>query len=315
MNVKALFTYNYGKENMKKIENLGYDITIINEKEIQYKDQLKDIEVLVCYNPFNTLDISLMKNLKWIQLSSTGVDQVPKEVVLKNNIIVTNNNGGYSIPIAEWIVLKTLELLKNSKNFYRKQENKIWKLDTSLLELYGKTIGFIGTGSIAKEAAKRFSAFDVNILGVNTKGKDVEYFDKCYSRDNIKEMVSKCDVVVVSIPYTKETENLVNENILNSIKDEALFINISRGNIVDEKKLIENLKLEKIKGAALDVFEYEPLVKNNPIWDLENIIITPHNSWISEKRNVRRFNVIYENLKNYKEGIELKSIVNMSKGY
>ncbi|AVQ39996.1 dihydrofolate reductase [Clostridium botulinum] len=315
MSIKALFTYNYGKENMKKIENLGYDITIINEKEIQYKDQLKDIEVLVCYNPFNTLDISLMKNLKWIQLSSTGVDQVPKDVVLKNNIIVTNNNGGYSIPIAEWIVLKTLELLKNSKEFYKKQQNKIWKLDTSLLELWGKTIGFIGTGSIAKEAAKRFSAFNVNILGVNTKGRDVEYFNKCYPKDNIKEMVSKCDVVIVSIPYTKETENLVDENVLSSMKDGALFINISRGTIVDEKRLIENLKLEKIKGAALDVFEEEPLLKDNPIWALENVIITPHNSWISEKRNIRRFDIIYENLKIYKEGMELKSIVNMNRGY
>ncbi|MCR1934907.1 phosphoglycerate dehydrogenase [Clostridium tepidum] len=315
MSLKALFTYNYGKENMGKIENLGYDITIINEKEIQYKNEFKDIEVLVCYNPFNTLDISLMKNLKWIQLSSTGVDQVPKEIVLKNNIIVTNNNGGYSIPIAEWIILKTLELLKNSKSFYKKQENKEWKLDTSLLELYGKTIGFIGTGSIAKEAAKRFSAFDVNILGVNTKGRDVEYFDKCYSKDSIKEMVSKCDILVVSIPYTKETENLVDENILNSMRDESLFINISRGNIVDEKKLIENLRLGKIRGAALDVFQNEPLAKDNPIWDLENIIITPHNSWISEKRNVRRFNAIYENLKNYKEGKRLNNIVNMNKGY
>ncbi|WP_434297780.1 phosphoglycerate dehydrogenase [Clostridium sporogenes] len=315
MSIKALFTYNYGKENMKKIENLGYDITVINEKEIQYKDQLKDIEVMVCYNPFNTLDISLMKNLKWIQLSSTGVDQVPKDVVLKNNIIVTNNNGGYSIPIAEWIVLKTLELLKNSKEFYKKQQNKIWKLDTSLLELWGKTIGFIGTGSIAKEAAKRFSAFNVNILGVNTKGRDVEYFNKCYPKDNIKEMVSKCDVVIVSIPYTKETENLVDENVLSSMKDGALFINISRGTIVDEKRLIENLKLEKIKGAALDVFEEEPLFKDNPIWALENVIITPHNSWISEKRNIRRFDIIYENLKIYKEGMELKSIVNMNRGY
>ncbi|GAE00386.1 D-isomer specific 2-hydroxyacid dehydrogenase [Clostridium botulinum B str. Osaka05] len=315
MSIKALFTYNYGKENMKKIENLGYDITVINEKEIQYKDQLKDIEVLVCYNPFNTLDISLMKNLKWIQLSSTGVDQVPKDVVLKNNIIVTNNNGGYSIPIAEWIVLKTLELLKNSKEFYKKQQNKIWKLDTSLLELWGKTIGFIGTGSIAKEAAKRFLAFNVNILGVNTKGRDVEYFNKCYPKDNIKEMVSKCDVVIVSIPYTKETENLVDENVLSSMKEGALFINISRGTIVDEKKLIENLKLGKIKGAALDVFEEEPLLKDNPIWALENVIITPHNSWISEKRNIRRFDIIYENLKRYKEGMELKSIVNMNRGY
>jgi len=315
MSIKALFTYNYGKENMKKIEKLGYDITVINEKEIQYKDQLKDIEVLVCYNPFNTLDISLMKNLKWIQLSSTGVDQVPKDVVLKNNIIVTNNNGGYSIPIAEWIVLKTLELLKNSKEFYKKQQNKIWKLDTSLLELWGRTIGFIGTGSIAKEAAKRLLAFNVNILGVNTKGRDVEYFNKCYPKDNIKEMVSECDVVIVSIPYTKETENLVDENVLSSMKDGALFINISRGTIVDEKKLIENLKLGKIKGAALDVFEEEPLLKDNPIWALENVIITPHNSWISEKRNIRRFDIIYENIKRYKEGMELKSIVNMNRGY
>ena len=315
MGTKALFTYNYGEENMKRIENLGYDITIINEKEIQYKDNLKDIEVLVCYNPFNTLDISLMKNLKWIQLSSTGVDQVPKEIVLKNNIIVTNNNGGYSTPIGEWIVLKALELLKNSKEFYKKQEKKIWKLDTSLLELYGKTIGFIGTGSIAKEAAKRFSGFDVNILGVNTKGRNVEHFNKCYPKDKIKEMVCQCDVLVVSIPYTKETQNLVDENVLNSMKDGSLFINISRGTIVDEKKLIENLKLGKIKGAALDVFEEEPLCKDNPIWNLDNVIITPHNSWISEKRNIRRFNIIYENLKNYKEGIEFKSIVNMNRGY
>ncbi|MFV3013820.1 phosphoglycerate dehydrogenase [Clostridium botulinum] len=315
MSIKALFTYNYGKENMKKIESLGYDITIINEKEIQYKNNLKDTEVLVCYNPFNTLDISLMENLKWIQLSSTGVDQVPKDIVLKNNIIVTNNSGGYSIPIAEWIVLKTLELLKNSKEFYRKQENKIWKLDTSLLELCGKTIGFIGTGSIAKETAKRFSGFNVNILGVNTKGRDVEYFNKCYSKENIKEMVSKSDIVILSIPYTKETENLVDENILNSMKDGALFINISRGSIVDERKLIENLKLAKIKGAALDVFEEEPLFKDNPIWELDNAIITPHNSWISEKRNIRRFDIIYENLKNYKEGTKLKSVVNMNKGY
>ncbi|EKN41302.1 D-isomer specific 2-hydroxyacid dehydrogenase [Clostridium botulinum CFSAN001627] len=273
------------------------------------------MEVLVCYNPFSTLDISLMKNLKWIQLSSTGVDQVPKDIVLKNNVIVTNNNGGYSIPIAEWIVLKTLELLKNSKEFYKKQENKIWKLDTSLLELCGKTIGFIGTGNIAKEAAKRFSGFNVNILGVNTKGREVEYFNKCYSKDNIKEMVSKSDIIILSIPYTKETENLVDENVLNSMKNGALFINISRGSIVDERKLIENLKLGKIKGAALDVFEEEPLFRDNPIWELDNAIITPHNSWISEKRNIRRFDIIYENLKNYKEGTELKSVVNMNKGY
>lgn len=313
--VKVLMTFDFGIENINRIKELGYEVILIGEKELCLSEELADIDVLVCYNPFKTLDISKLSNLKLIQLSSVGIDQVPMEILREKNIKLTNNKGGYSIPIGEWIVLKLLEMLKNSKSFYQKQLEKRWKVDTSLLELYGKTIGFIGTGSIATEAAKRLKGFEVNILGVNTNGTDTEHFDKCYSVDNLKEMIKSCDAIVVSIPYTKKTHHLINHEVFQEMKDGVFLVNIARGSIIDEKSMIENLKNGKVKGAALDVFEKEPMDEDNPLWEMENVIVTPHNSWMSEMGNVRRFNIIYENLRRFKSGEKLLNVVEFNKGY
>lgn len=313
--LKALFTYDYGKDKMKMIEDLGYEVILRDESKVVFEESFRDVDVLVCYNPFSTLDISQMEKLKWIQLSSIGIDQIPKDIVFSKNIIVTNNKGGYSIPMGEWIVLKILEMIKNSREFYEKQKAKIWKMDTSLLELYSKTIGFIGTGTIAVEAAKRLKGFDVKILGVNTNGRDVEYFDKCYRMDNIKEMLSLCDVVVVSIPYTKETHYLLDGSLMDCMKDGVYLVNIARGSVINTSDLIEKIKQGKIKKAALDVFEEEPLPKDNPLWEMDEILLTPHNSWISEKRNQRRFELIYNNMKRYIEKSELINVVDILRGY
>lgn len=315
MKIKALFTYDYGKENIKKIEQLGYDIKIINEKEVVYSDELKDIEVLVCYNPFQTLDIDKMKELKWIQLSSAGIDQLPSGYTRKSDIIVTNNRGGYSIPMGEWIVLKILELLKHSGKLYDNQKNKVWKMDTNILELYGKTVGFIGTGSIAEEAAKRLSGFDVNIMGLNTNGRDSKYFHRCFPASSIDEMLALSDIVVITIPYTKETHHMINEDRLKSMREGVYIVNVARGSIIDEKSLIKNIQKGKVVGAALDVVEEEPLSSDSPLWELPNVIITPHNSWISELRNDRRFNLIYNNMERYAKGQGLVNLVNLNKGY
>ena len=132
MVIKALFTYNYGVEKMKGIEAFGYDIKVVSEQDLVYSEELEDIEVLVCYDPFRTLETYKMKKLKWIQLSSIGIDQLPVEYVKNTSIIITNNKGGYSIPMGEWIVLKTLEMFKNSKRLYENQVNRKWKIDTSI---------------------------------------------------------------------------------------------------------------------------------------------------------------------------------------
>ncbi|NBI06971.1 dihydrofolate reductase [Senegalia massiliensis] len=313
--MKVLFTYNQPQENIEKIKELGYEVIVKNEKYLELTKDILDIDAMICYKPFDKIDISKLKNLKWIQLSSVGIDQVPMDKLREQNITLTNNRGGYSIPMGEWIVMKILEMLKNSKEFYEKQKNKNWKLDTSLLELYGKKVGFIGTGTISIEAAKRLQGFEIETLGLNTNGRKVEYFDKTYSKDNIDELLKVSDIVVVAIPYTDKTHHMINKDRFDSMKDGAYLINVARGSIVNEKDLIDALQSNKIRKAALDVVETEPLDKNSKLWDLNNVIITPHNSWISENKGKRRFETIYENLKRFKNNDELKNKVNINKGY
>ncbi|CAB1254971.1 phosphoglycerate dehydrogenase [Clostridium sp. MT-14] len=315
MGIKLLCTRNFGDKNIANIKKLGYDVKIVGENGARYTENMKDTEVLLCYDPFKTLDISGMKNLKWIQLFSIGIDQLPMDVVKKNHILITNNKGGYSIPMGEWIVLKILEMLRHSRRFYENQRNRLWKLDTGILELWGKTVGFIGTGSIAKEAAKRLVAFDVKIVGLNTKGEDVAYFNQCFSSEQIKDMLKLCDIVVITIPYTKKTCHMIDGSAFRAMKNGVYIVNTARGSIMDESAFIENVKNKKILGAALDVVEEEPLDKDNPLWEFENVIITPHNSWVSERADIRRFNMIYNNLKRYVSGDKLDNLVDVYRGY
>lgn len=315
MKVKALLTNNFGKNEIERLEDLGYEIILGKESDIEYTDKLKDVEILVTYNSFKSLDISKMKNLKWIQLVSDGINQVPKEKLEGTNIVLTNNKDSYSIPIAEWIVSAILDIFKQTYSFYKNKEKKIWKLDFSLKELYGSTVGMIGTGSIAVEAAKRLKGFGVEILGLNTNGREVPYFDKCYSNCDIEGMLKKCDVVICLLPLTKSTFHFIGEREFSFMKDGVCFVNASRGEVVDEEKLIENIKDKKISAAALDVFEKEPLDKENPLWGFENVIVTPHNSWVSQNKDGRLYKLIYDNMLKYKRNEKLNNIVNVKKGY
>lgn len=313
--MKALITYDYSEEEFNQLRNLGYEVIYKKEKDIEFSDEIKDIDTLLCFNLFDKIDISKFTNLKWIQLLSAGINQVPADIVVEKGITLTNNRGSYSIPIAEWNILKVLEMLKNSKSFYKKQESKTWKMDKSLLDLFKKKIGFVGTGSIASETAKRFCGFGTEIYGLNTDGKDVEHFDKCWASSNINDFVSNCDIIIITTPYTDKTHHMIDEEVFSNMKDGVYIINIARGAIIDEKALIANLKSGKIGKAALDVFEEEPLPQENPLWNMENVYISSHNSWVSELDHQRKFNIAKENMERYIKGEELLNVINLNRGY
>lgn len=313
--MKALVTFDYTKEEFDHLRSLGYEVIYKKEKDIEFSDEIADIDTLLCFDLFDKVDISKFTNLKWIQLLSAGINQVPADIVKEKDIILTNNRGCYSVPIAEWNVLKVLEMLKNSKEFYKKQEDKNWKVDKSLLDLYKKRIGFVGTGSIASESAKRFCGFGAEIYGLNTDGKDTEHFDRCWATDNINDFASSCDIIIITTPYTEKTHHLIDEEVFKHMRHGVYIINIARGSIIDEKALIDNLKSGKVGKAALDVFEEEPLPKKSSLWNMENVYISPHNSWVSELNHERRFYIAKENMKRYINGEELLNVIDLNRGY
>jgi phosphoglycerate dehydrogenase-like enzyme len=309
--VKAVFTYDYGQEKLDKIRALGYAVTVIKESNIANSPELDDADILVCYNPFERIDLGKMEDLKLIVLSSMGVDQLPMDQVKEKNVKVTNNKGGYSKPIGEWVVMSLLNIYKDAKYFNRRQDDKIWRINTGLLEIVGKRILFLGTGSVATEAAKRLQGFEAEIIGMNTNGRDMPYFDRCIPFEKMMETVSKSEVVVCALPYMEDFYHLINDEFLGAMKDCAVFINVSRGKLVDEEALVAYLDDGKFMGVSLDVFEEEPLPKTSNLWEFERVYISPHNCWVSEQRNERRFENIYENLKRFAEGDELLNEVQL----
>lgn len=311
--MKLLVTNKYNDNEIKQITDLGYDVIYMKESKAIVNETTKDIEVLVGYNPFKSLDISKLENLKYIQLSSVGIDQIPKNEVIKNNIQVCNNKGNYSIPMAEYIVMYILNVYKNSKKMYDKQNKREWRLDIDLQELTNKKVGFIGTGTIAQNATFRLAPFGVEIYGVNTNGRTVEGFSKCFSILEIDNMLEICDVIVITVPSTKETIGMIDKHKINKMKKGSVLINVGRGNIINEKDLIDNIN--RFKGICLDVFNKEPLDKESPLWTFDNVTITPHNSWISDKNRDRTFKTIYENLKKYINNESVENIVDVEKGY
>lgn len=316
--IKVLFTLKYEEDMMNRVRDLGYEVVFNTEGKKSNlanlsQEELDSIDVLVTYNSFGKLDISKMNNLKFIQLASTGFDQFPVDKIANKDIILSNNKGGYSIPIAEWIVMMVLQTYKNTYGFYEKQKNKEWKTDFSVEEIYGKKIGFIGTGTIALEAAKRLKAFGVEIWGCNTDGRGIKYFDRCFSIETMEELFENCDIIVSTMPLTNKTIKIINKDKFKLMKEGASFINVGRGQVIDEDDLIEFA--HKFRCIVLDVFNEDTLPKESKLWDLDNIIITPHNSWVSQNNNVRTFNLFYNNLKKFIQNKQVDNMIDLNKGY
>jgi len=223
--------------------------------------------------------------------------------------------GVYSVPIAEWVVGKILDISKHTRYFFEKQNEKKWEFNRGITELINKQILIVGTGSVAIEISKRLKPFVKNIIGINTDGHSIEEFNDCYPVSHIMNILPDSDIVIISLPLTKKTRNLFKYSLMEKIKDNSILISISRGGIINEKDLIKLLNEEKFMGVALDVFEDEPLNNQSRLWNFNKLIITPHNSWFSDEIYERRFNVVYHNLINFLNKKRLENMVNISKGY
>ena len=297
MNLLLTGAWAGAKENIEKLEGMGHKVKFLQMEKHELPVAYDWVEGVICNGLFLTHKIENFKNLKYIQLTSAGFDRVPMGYVKDKNIEIHNARGVYSIPMAEFALAGVLSLYKKLSFFKANQDNKVWEKNRNLTELFGKKVCIIGCGSVGNECAKRFDAFGCAVIGVNRTIKDNELYKKIYSIDDIDEALKISDIVVLTLPLTDETHYLMNKERLSRMKKGSIFVNIARGAIVDTHALIECLN-DNISGAVLDVFEEEPLNESSPLWNMENVILTPHNSFVSD-RNIDRLNeVVLKNIEN-----------------
>lgn len=296
--MKLLLTgaFKYADEQLSILKNLGHDIIIHQDEKITLSIDVSKIEAVICNSLFVYNDIKDFNQLKYIQLTSAGYDRVPMEYIKQNNIYIYNAHNVYSVPMAEWVTLKILESYKSSSFFFENQKRRTWEKKRDLLEMKNKTVSIIGYGNVGKEVAKRLASFDMKLIAVDVIRPKCQYAVEYFDINELYSALMQSDVVVLTLPLTKETYHLIDEGALNHIKDQALIINIARGSIIDEKALVKQLKNGRFRGASLDVFEDEPLQKASELWNFKNVSVTPHNAFISEGNDERLFSLIVRNL-------------------
>ncbi len=259
-----------------------------------------------------------LPNLKWIQSSSAGMDKHLYSDLKESDVILTNAAGLYGTHVADQGFALLLGLTRGIKHFTRSQDQRIWggRGKSPMIEIGGFTIGIVGMGGIGQHMARRAKGFEMYVLSVDAYRTDKpDIVDELMPIDQLPSLMSRSDVVMIACPLTDETRHLINAENLALMKPTAYFINVARGPIVDESALIEVLKAGKIAGAGLDVTEVEPLDKDSPLWEMDNVILTPHAAGGSQHRPRRTIEFFCDNIKRYMKGEPLNNVVRKDLGF
>ncbi len=255
--------------------------------------------------------------LAWIQLTSAGADRLLTSGFIEGGITVTTVSGLHATPIGEYVLCAMLMFAKAAPNILRAQQRHEW-LRYMPTELRGKTVGVVGMGHIGEEVARLSKAFGCRVVAtrrsVTTPTSD-DCADELLPSSGLPRLLEQSDYVVLAVPLTPDTRHLIGDRELAMMKPDAVLVNIARGAVVDEAALVHALQEKRIAGAALDVFDPEPLSPESPLWDMENVIISPHISGGTELYNTRAVEIFADNLRRYLNGDPLLNVVDPARGY
>jgi D-2-hydroxyacid dehydrogenase (NADP+) len=256
-------------------------------------------------------------HLRWIQLTSAGADRLLNSGFVEQGITVTTVSGLHATPIGEYVIGAILMFAKGAPRTMRAQLKREWTRFAPV-EVRGKTVGIIGFGHIGEEVGRLAKALGCRVLATRrsaTQPASHPFADEVLPPSAMPRVLAESDYVVLSMPLTPETRGLIGERELRSMKPTAVLVNIARGAVVVEPDLVRALREGWIAGAALDVFEREPLPEDSPLWDLKNVIITPHISGGTEIYNERAVEIFCDNLRRYLAGEPLRNVVDPARGY
>jgi phosphoglycerate dehydrogenase-like enzyme len=279
------------------------------EQERIWLQRLREADFLLDFPsqiPDGATVTDVAPKLKWVQTTSAGVgQQIVKLGLQDSDIIVTTSSGVHARPLAEFVFLALLSHVKLLPRLERDQHAHVWERFCSD-ELDGKTLAIVGPGKIGRQVAQIARAFNMRVLAMGRSGGPDRAHqlgvDEVFTRDRLHEMLGEADAVVLSCPHTPDTEGLIDRAAFDAMKQGVMFVNISRGQVVDHAALLDSLRSGKIAFAGLDVFDREPLPTDSPFWDLSNVLINPHSASTAFSENQKITDIFSHNLTCYLNG-------------
>lgn len=256
------------------------------------------------------------KKLRWFQCTGAGVDSIFPIRDKVGHIAVTNARGIHGEIIADYVMAGATMLHWDFRRLLREQAERKWN-PRYVAPLAEKTLGVVGLGSIGATIARRAKSAGMTVVGSKRDvSAPVEGVDRLFASNALKDLLPVCDFVVIAVPGTAETVGLIGSAEIACMRRDAFLINIARGNVIAEAELIKALKAETIAGAMLDVFEREPLPQDSPLWDMPNVIVTPHVAGSPSNYTERVFSaVLADNIERFLMGQTLKNVVDLGRGY
>jgi phosphoglycerate dehydrogenase-like enzyme len=298
-----------------------FDVVQLNSSD-HVLDQLADVEVMfgISLRPDQFL---AAKELRWIHSQAAAVHQLMFPELINSNVLLTNARDVHGAVVAEHVVGLMFALAKMIPAAVRFQQQRVWGQELvwqgqpRIRELAGATVGLVGLGTIGRGVARHAANLEMRVIAVreHPEREKPEGIDEVMPASALNKMLSEADYVVLAAPVTPATNGLIGRQQLAQMKPDSCLINVGRGSLVDEAALADALREKKIGGAALDVFEKEPLPPDSPLWDLENLLITPHTAGMTDRMWERHYALFSDNLRRYMSGRLLLALVDKNSGY
>lgn len=308
----------FSETQLKQIQTTAPDRRIlVTDDHNEIEAVLDDIEIAVGDFPRDL--VPRAHNLRWLQQWGAGADWLlrhPEAAAL--DFVLTNASGVHAIPISEHIFAFLFAFARDLHQAVRAQTHHDWEFRArqNVFELAGKTMLLVGVGAIGERTAAVATALGMRVLGMRRNPSlGAPGIETMYGLDQLLDILPQADFVVLTIPLTRETKGMINEAALRAMKPTAYLVNIGRGGTIREEALFQALEEGWIAGAGLDVFETEPLPADSPLWDLDNLIITPHYAGGTPYYDERALAIFLDNLQRYQAGKPLRNVVDKKLGY
>ena len=312
----VLFTFNVKEYLIKQLQTEfpQVDFAFSTIKDVS---SLSKAEIVVTYGEdISEETLDLAPSLKWLMVASAGLEKMPLSEIGKRNILVTNVKGIHKVPMTESVMAHLLSLKRALPSIYSQQKNHEWNRRTSSTELFNSTAIVIGPGAIGSEIGRLLQAFGVKTIGCNRSGKQAPFMDNMISFKELNDWLPSADIVISVLPSTPETRGLLTYEHFVAMKQEGIFMNFGRGDLVKEHELLRAMKERQIAYAILDVFENEPLSENHPLWEMDGVIVSPHMSSHSSEYVPRALEIFKHNLNKWlEEGSDFQNVIDVEKGY